>query len=53
MFLDGLKIMAGYGSPQGVISAPVGSMYLRKDGSANTTLYIKESGTVNIGWVAK
>lgn len=44
----------GTGSPEGAATAKVGSMFLRTDGGANTTLYIKESGdnTVN-GWVAK
>lgn len=41
------------GSPEGVVTAPVGSIYLRADGGANTTLYVKQSGTGNTGWVAK
>lgn len=41
------------GSPEGVISAPVGSMCTRRDGGAGTTLYIKESGSGNTGWIAK
>lgn len=41
------------GSPEGVINAPVGSLVLRKDGGAGTTMYIKESGNTNTGWVAK
>lgn len=47
------KIDAGAGSPEGVLAAPVGSMWLRSDGGAGTTLYIKESGVGNTGWVAK
>jgi hypothetical protein len=47
------RILSGTGSPQGVVEAPVGSLYLRQDGGANTTLYVKESGTGNTGWVAK
>jgi hypothetical protein len=43
----------GAGSPEGVVTAPVGTAYLRSDGGANTTLYVKESGTGNTGWVAK
>lgn len=35
------------------IGAPVGSVYTRTDGGANSTLYIKESGTSAVGWVAK
>lgn len=46
-------ITAGAGTPEGSVSAAVGSIYTRTDGGANTTLYIKESGTGNTGWVAK
>lgn len=45
---------AGSGSPVGVVSAPVGSMYSRIDGGSGTSLYVKESGgTGNTGWVGK
>lgn len=44
---------AGAGTPEGVLSAPVGSLYTRTDGGAGTTLYVKESGTGNTGWIAK
>jgi len=47
------KILSGVGAPSGSVTATVGSMYLRLDGGANTTLYIKESGSGNTGWVAK
>ncbi len=43
----------GTGSPEGVVTANIGSMYLRRDGGAGTTLYIKESGTGNTGWSGK
>jgi hypothetical protein len=46
-------IRAGAGSPEGAVTANVGSMYTRTDGGAGTTLYVKESGTGNTGWVAK
>jgi hypothetical protein len=36
-----------------VVSARVGSLYLRTDGGATTTLYVKTSGTGNTGWTAK
>lgn len=39
------------GSPEGVVTAPVGSVRLRTDGGAGTTIYVKESGTGNTGWV--
>lgn len=44
---------SGAGSPEGVVTASRGSLYTRTDGGANTTLYIKESGTGSTGWVAK
>lgn len=46
-------LLAGTGSPEGVKTASVGSLYLRTDGGASTTLYVKESGAGNTGWVAK
>lgn len=47
-------LITGTGSPASVVSAPVGSIYLRTDGGASTTLYVKESGgSGNTGWTAK
>ncbi len=43
----------GSGSPEGVVTAPVGAVYHRTDGGASTSIYVKESGTGNTGWVAK
>lgn len=43
----------GAGTPEGKITAGVGATYLRSDGGAATTFYVKESGTGNTGWVAK
>jgi hypothetical protein len=45
--------LSGSGSPEGVVTAVVSSTYQRTDGSASTSLYVKESGTGNTGWVAK
>jgi hypothetical protein len=45
--------LTGSGTPEGAVTADVGSLYTRTNGGANTTLYIKESGTGNTGWVAK
>lgn len=42
----------GSGSPEGVVTAPVGTIYNRIDGTTGTSAYIKESGTGNTGWVA-
>lgn len=44
---------SGPGSPEGSVTAPVGSMYTDTSGGAGTTLYVKESGTGDTGWVAK
>ena len=49
----GPRIMAGSGAPENVVTAPVGSLWLRTNGGAGTTMYLKESGTGNTGWVAK
>lgn len=49
----GARIQGGANTPEGAITAPVGSLFLRTNGGANTTLYVKESGTGNTGWVAK
>lgn len=46
-----IKTLTGAGAP--AVAAPVGSLYLRSDGGASTTLYVKESGTGTTGWVAK
>ena len=48
-----LGISCGTGTPEGIVTALVGSLYIRTDGGASTTLYVKESGTGNTGWVAK
>lgn len=47
------RIQTGTGSPEGAVTAPVGSIFLRDDGGASTTLYVKESGAGNTGWIAK
>ena len=51
---DGTPIVtSGAGSPEGVLSAAVGSVYTRTDGGVGTTLYVKESGVSNTGWGPK
>lgn len=52
-FYESRGIYAGSGTPEGAIAAPIGSIFLRSDGSTNTTLYVKESTTGNTGWAAK
>lgn len=46
-------VSGGPGSPEGVVTAGQGSVWMRTDGGAATTLYVKESGAGNTGWVAK
>jgi len=43
----------GSGTPEGVVTAPIGAFYSRTDGGALTSFYVKESGAGNTGWVAK
>lgn len=51
--LSGMRAtMWGTNTPEGAVAAPVGSLFLRTNGGAGTTLYIKESGTGNTGWLA-
>ena len=47
------SISSGTGSPESVITAPVGSLFLRTDGGVSTTLYVKTSGAGSTGWTAK
>lgn len=54
VYLGGVTpIKAGAGTPEGAVTAPVGSLFLRTNGGAGTTLYIKESGAGNTGWIGK
>ena len=46
-------VRSGSGSPEGSLTAPIGSVYLRLDGGAGSTLYVKESGSGNVGWASK
>lgn len=43
-------LYSGNGSPQGVITAGVGSIYLRTNGGSGLLVYVKASGTGNTGW---
>lgn len=45
------SIQSGSSTPESAVTAPVGSLFLRTNGSTGTTLYIKESGTGNTGWI--
>ena len=41
---------SGAGSPEGAVTADIGSIYSRNNGSSNTTIYAKTSGGGNTGW---
>lgn len=51
--LEDSRVLRGSGTPEGAVVADVGALYVRTDGGTGTTLYVKESGTGNTGWVAK
>jgi hypothetical protein len=36
-------VRSGEGAPEGAVTAAIGTIYLRTDGGANTTMYVKES----------
>ena len=42
----------GNGAPESVVTAPVGSIFMRVNGGASTTMYLKETGTGSTGWRA-
>ena len=46
-------IRASSNSPEGVVTANPGSLFLRINGGAITSFYVKESGAGNVGWAAK
>ncbi len=47
------SINVGTGTPEGAVTAPIGSLYLRADGSPSTAVYMKGTGTGNTGWVTQ
>jgi hypothetical protein len=47
------RIHAGSGSPENVVEAGAGSLYLRTEGVGGPTLYVKESGAGAAGWKAR
>lgn len=46
-------VLSGTGSPEGVVTATPGTLYTNDSGGGGTTLYVKETGVGNTGWVAK
>jgi len=49
----GISWSSGAGSPEGVVTAPPGSLYSNTSGGILTTFYVKQTGTGNTGWAAK
>lgn len=46
------RIRAGTGTPEAAVTGAIGDLFLRTDGGAGTSLYVKESGSGNTGWAA-
>ena len=53
LLTGGNVIRYGTGTPEAVVTAPIGTLYINRAGGAATTLYVKTSGTGNTGWTAK
>ena len=54
LLLEKLDIYVGNGSPENVVTAGFGAIYINKDGGADTSIYVKETDNDrNSGWVAK
>jgi len=49
LVFNGIKVFSGTGVP--AITAPKGSLFLRRDGAAGSTFYVNESGSTT--WAAK
>jgi len=50
---SGPRIMSGTGSPEGVVTAPVGSMWTDEAATTGAIRWIKASGAGNTGWVVE
>jgi hypothetical protein len=49
-----LRVRFGAGTPEGNVTADIGTLYLRTDGSTSTTLYVKTANNGSAtGWTAK
>lgn len=46
------RVRAGAGSPEGSVTGNICDTYFRSNGGTDTTIYVKESGSGNTGWVA-
>lgn len=50
---SGPRVMSGTGSPEGVVTAPVGSTWIDTAATTGAIKWIKASGTGNTGWVVE
>lgn len=53
LLASGKILQFGTGTPEAVVTAPIGALYINRSGGAATTLYVKTSGVGNTGWTAK
>lgn len=51
--INGVTIAVGVGSPEGKITANVGSMYIDKNATGGVVRWVKTSGDSNTGWTAE
>ena len=51
-FAGAPELWQGNNGPEGVVTAPKGSLYLHRGDSSGRILWVKESGSGNTGWVA-
>lgn len=49
----GSLVLIGTGSPEGLVVAEPGTLYLNQAGGGGSTLYVKEANSDSTGWVAK
>lgn len=51
---DDWTVLRGSGSPEGVVTAKIGRLYVDSGGGASTTLYVKTADDgLNTGWTVK
>jgi hypothetical protein len=46
------RLTEGEGSPEGVVTADIGAIYMRQDGTPGTLLYVKTADDSADGWLA-
>lgn len=48
-----IQDLSGYGSPEGAVTAAIGSTYRQVDGTGPTAFWTKQTGAGNTGWVSQ